>query len=163
MELAVIISQVHTGFDVNIPFKLGLDNQPLLFVVISVAYYENNYGYFLTCKTIETFSPYEYYVMGMSGDLVIGLTQCLLTILLTCSFIIIQYYFSYIYLILIQKPIIFTSYSQISYQDLAFFSRPNLTCLIQSFLAGEIHLEKTPVAKIQDSDSFRGIELIKLK
>ena len=50
MGLAVIISQVHTGFDVNIPFKLGLDNQPLLSVVISVAYYENNYGYFLTCK-----------------------------------------------------------------------------------------------------------------
>ena len=67
---------MQTGSDVNITFKLGLYNLPILFVVTFVAYYENNYGYFSTCETIETFSLYGYYVMGMSGDLVVGLTQC---------------------------------------------------------------------------------------
>ena len=53
-----------------------------------------------------------------------------------------------------QTPIVFKLYSLISYQDLAFFSVRLTPDLIHSFLAGEIHPEKTPVAKIQDPHSF---------
>ena len=131
---------MHTGSDVNITLKLGLDNLPILFVVIFVAYYENNYGYFSTCETIETFSLNGYYVMGM-GDLVIGLTQCLLTILLTCSFIIFH-----ILNFISEADYLQIIFTHILSRSCFFFSTPDL---IHSFLAGEIRL-----AKIEDSDSF---------
>lgn len=144
---------MHTGSDINITFKLGicgLYNLPLFFVVISIAYYENNhFDVFFNLRNDRNIFT-GYYVMELSGDQIIGLKPCLLTIFLHV-FIIIHYYFSYT---LLQKPIIFRLYSLISYQDLAFFSVRLTPDLIHSFLAGEIHPEKTPVAKIQDPHSF---------
>lgn len=78
----------------------------------------------------------------------------------TCSFIVFIIIF-HILSNLFQKPIIFRLYSQISYQDLAFFCTPDL---IHSFLAGEIHLaRRCRRLRFRIQTPFRGIDLIKLK
>ena len=84
---------MHTGSDINITFKLGicgLYNLPLFFVVISIAYYENNhFDVFFNLRNDRNIFT-GYYVMELSGDQIIGLKPCLLTIFLHV-FIIIHY------------------------------------------------------------------------
>ena len=90
-----------------------------------------------------------FYVTGLSGNQAIGLKLCFLTILLLLLLFIIIFHILYF------RGRLSSDYiHRYLKQDLAFFNVRLTPDLILSFLAGEIHPDKTPVAKIQDSDTF---------
>ena len=88
-----------------------------------------------------------FYVTGLSGNQAIGLKLCFLTIFI----IIIHYYFSYT---LLQKPIIFRLYSQISLARSCFFQCTTNTWFDSFVSRGRNPPRQDACAKIQDSDTF---------